>query len=102
LNILAFEKLKWLTYTHISKSVATAAINIQKQFNFYKKIRFRYFRYRKDTTGNLDEVQIEHIAKLQKNEAIAKRKEAIKSIEEQNGLTPELDKKYNKVLIYRN
>jgi transcriptional accessory protein Tex/SPT6 len=37
-----------------------------KQFNFYKKIRFRYFRYRKDTTGNLDEVQIEHIAKLQK------------------------------------
>jgi uncharacterized protein len=46
-----------------------------------------HFRYRKDTTGNLDEVQIEHIAKLQKNMTIAKRKEAIvKSIEEQNGL----------------
>ena len=52
-------------------------------------------RYRKDTTGNLDEVQIENIAKLQKEyEEIVKRKEAIlKTIEEQKALTPELDKK---------
>lgn len=52
-------------------------------------------RYRKDRTGNLDEVLIEQIAKLnQAFEAIVKRKEAIlKSIEEQNGLTPDLKQK---------
>jgi uncharacterized protein len=81
----------------ISKSVNTAAINIQKTVQLLQEDCTIPFisRYRKDTTGNLDEVQIEHIAKLQKEyEAIAKRKEAIqKSIEEQNGLTPELDKK---------
>ncbi|QYJ69047.1 Tex family protein [Flavobacterium litorale] len=54
-------------------------------------------RYRKDATGNLDEVVIEQIAKLnQAYEAIVKRKEAIlKSIEEQNALTPELQDKIN-------
>ncbi|WP_312819541.1 Tex family protein [Kaistella carnis] len=48
-------------------------------------------RYRKDATGNLDEVQIEQISKLNKQfEEIIKRKESIlKSIEEQNALTPE-------------
>ncbi|USL94969.1 RNA-binding transcriptional accessory protein [Riemerella anatipestifer] len=52
-------------------------------------------RYRKDTTGNLDEVAIEQIQKLQKQyEEIVKRKESIlKSIEEQNSLTPELQQK---------
>lgn len=52
-------------------------------------------RYRKDKTGNLDEVVIEQIAKLDKEfDAIVKRKEAIlKSIQEQNALTPELEKK---------
>lgn len=52
-------------------------------------------RYRKDKTGNLDEVVIEQIAKLsQAYDAIVKRKDAIlKSIEEQNGLTPELSQK---------
>src|SRR5690606_24096245 len=52
-------------------------------------------RYRKDRTGNLDEVVIEQIAKLnQAFQAIVKRKEAIlKSIEEQNGLTPDLKHK---------
>lgn len=81
----------------IKKQVATAAINIQKTVELLQEDCTIPFisRYRKDTTGNLDEVQIEQIAKLQKEyEAIAKRKEAIlKSIEEQNGLTPELDKK---------
>jgi uncharacterized protein len=49
-------------------------------------------RYRKDKTGNLDEIQIEQISKLKKQfEDIVKRKETIlKSIEEQNALTPEL------------
>lgn len=48
-------------------------------------------RYRKDATGNLDEVQIEGISKLNKQfEELVKRKESIlKSIEEQNSLTPE-------------
>lgn len=52
-------------------------------------------RYRKDQTGNLDEVQIEQIAKLNKQfTEIIKRKESIlKSIEEQNTLTPELKQK---------
>jgi uncharacterized protein len=49
-------------------------------------------RYRKDQTGNLDEVQIEAISKLNKQfEEIVKRKESIlKAIEEQNALSPEL------------
>ena len=49
-------------------------------------------RYRKDQTGNLDEVQIEQIAKLNKQFIeIVKRKESIlKSIEEQNALSAEL------------
>ena len=52
-------------------------------------------RYRKDQTGNLDEVVIETIAKLSKQYAeIVKRKESIlKTIEEQGQLTPELAKK---------
>ncbi|WP_426478899.1 Tex family protein [Chryseobacterium sp. CBSDS_008] len=52
-------------------------------------------RYRKDKTGNLDEVQIEQISKISKQfEEIGKRKESIlKSIEEQNALTPELQQR---------
>jgi len=52
-------------------------------------------RYRKDKTGNLDEVAIENIYKLNKQfEDITKRKESIlKSIEEQNALSPELKQK---------
>lgn len=52
-------------------------------------------RYRKDKTGNLDEVQIETISKLNKQfDEIIKRKESIlKSIEEQNALTSELQTK---------
>lgn len=52
-------------------------------------------RYRKDKTGNLDEVAIEQIVKLKNAfEAIVKRKESIlSSIEEQNALTPELKTK---------
>jgi uncharacterized protein len=81
----------------ISKHVATAAINIQKTVQLLQEDCTIPFisRYRKDTTGNLDEVFIEQIAKFQKEyEVLVKRKEAIiKSIEEQKALTPELNKK---------
>ena len=52
-------------------------------------------RYRKDQTGNLDEVVIEQIAKLSKQyDEIVKRKESIlKTIEEQGQLSPELKAK---------
>ncbi|MDR4950903.1 Tex family protein [Chryseobacterium sp. ES2] len=52
-------------------------------------------RYRKDKTGNLDETQIEQISKISKQfDDIVKRKESIlKSIEEQNSLTPELQQR---------
>jgi uncharacterized protein len=52
-------------------------------------------RYRKDKTGNLDETQIEQISKISRQfEEIVKRKESIlKSIEEQNSLTPELQQR---------
>jgi uncharacterized protein len=81
----------------IAKSVQTAAINIHNTVQLLEEDCTIPFisRYRKDKTGNLDEVQIEQIAKLQKEyDIIIKRKEAIlKSIEEQNALTPELGKK---------
>lgn len=52
-------------------------------------------RYRKDATGNLDEVQIENIFKLNKQfEEIIKRKESIlKYLEEQAALNPDLKKR---------
>lgn len=55
-------------------------------------------RYRKDQTGNLDEVQVENIAKLSKQyDEIVKRKESIlKAIEEQGQLSPELKSKIEK------
>lgn len=55
-------------------------------------------RYRKDQTGNLDEVIIEQIAKLSKQfDEIVKRKESVlKSIDEQGQLTSELKSKIEK------
>lgn len=52
-------------------------------------------RYRKDKTGNLDEVQIEAIAKQSKqfNEIIKRKDSILKSIEEQNALTTDLKAK---------
>ena len=54
-------------------------------------------RYRKERTGNLDEVQIAEISNLyDKLCELQKRKETIlKTIEEQGKLTPELKKKIN-------
>ena len=81
----------------IAKQVATTPKNIEATIKLLDEDCTIPFisRYRKDQTGNLDEVFIEQIAKLQKEyDLIIKRKEAIlKSIEEQNALTPELSKK---------
>ena len=54
-------------------------------------------RYRKDQTGNLDEIAIAWIDKLHRQyDEIVKRKESIlKSIAEQNALTPDLQSKIN-------
>ena len=82
---------------YILKSVSTDAINIQKTIQLLNEDCTIPFisRYRKDQTGNLDEVQIETIAKLNKQyDEIVKRKVAVlKSIEEQNSLSPELKAK---------
>ena len=81
----------------IKQRVSTASKNIENTVQLLNEDCTIPFisRYRKDQTGNLDEVVIEQIAKLQKEyETIVKRKEAIlKSIEEQKALTPELEKK---------
>ena len=52
-------------------------------------------RYRKEMTGNLDEVQIGQIVKLKAEyEALEKRREAIlKAITEQDALPPQLQEK---------
>ena len=81
----------------IGKSVATAEINIQKTVQLLNEDCTIPFisRYRKDQTGNLDEVVIEQIAKLNKQyDELIKRKESIlKTIQEQGQLSPELAKK---------
>ena len=86
---------------YIKTKVSTSDTNIHntvKLLNEDCTIPF-IARYRKDQTGNLDEVQIEEIAKSNSAfDNIVKRKEAIlKSIIEQNGLTPELQQKISKI-----
>lgn len=82
---------------YIRQFVATTATNIQNTVALLNEDCTVPFisRYRKDRTGNLDEVAIENIAKYNlAYEAIVKRKDAVlKSIAEQNALTPELQKK---------
>ena len=84
----------------ISKSVSTSSKNIENTVNLLAEDCTIPFisRYRKDTTGNLDEVQIENIAKFQKEyEVIVKRKEAIlKSIMEQGAMNETLFAKIDK------
>ncbi|MBE8724866.1 Tex family protein [Flavobacterium hungaricum] len=81
----------------IAKSVQAPAVSIQNTVKLLEEDCTIPFisRYRKDATGNLDEVVIEQIAKFQKEyDTLIKRKDAIlKSIEEQKALTPELKKK---------
>ncbi|HEX8563968.1 MAG TPA: Tex family protein [Flavobacterium sp.] len=82
---------------YIKQYVATATANIQNTVQLLNDDCTIPFisRYRKDRTGNLDEVEIENIAKYNSAyENIVKRKDAIvKSISEQNALTPEVEKK---------
>jgi uncharacterized protein len=81
----------------ISKFISAPANGIQKTVQLLQEDCTIPFisRYRKDQTGNLDEIVIENIAKYQKDyEVIVKRKEAIlKAIAEQKSLTPELENK---------
>ncbi len=81
----------------ITKFISAPANNIQKTVQLLQEDCTIPFisRYRKDQTGNLDEIVIENIAKYQKEyEVIVKRKEAIlKSRAEQKALTSELEKK---------
>jgi uncharacterized protein len=81
----------------ISKTVATPAINIQNTIKLLEEDCTIPFisRYRKDQTGNLDEVVIETISKLSKqyNEIVKRKESILKSIEEQNTLSPELKSK---------
>ncbi|RRJ90571.1 RNA-binding transcriptional accessory protein [Paenimyroides tangerinum] len=76
---------------YIQQFLKTAPKNIENTLKLLSEDATIPFisRYRKDQTGNLDEVQIETIAKTSARfEEIIKRKEAIlKSIEEQNQLT---------------
>lgn len=85
------------TTEYILKFVPTASKNIENTLQLLAEDCTIPFiaRYRKDKTGNLDEVQVENIAKYHKQfEEIVKRKESIlKSVEEQNALSPELKTK---------
>lgn len=81
----------------VQNQVSTAPKNIEATIKLLEDDCTIPFisRYRKDQTGNLDEVVIEQIAKRKKQfEEIVKRKESIlNSIKEQQALTPELAKK---------
>ncbi len=81
----------------IQNQVNTTAKNIEATLQLLSEDCTIPFisRYRKDQTGNLDEVMIEQIAKLSKHyDEIVKRKESIlKTIDEQGQLSPELAKK---------
>jgi len=85
---------------YIQAQVNTAPKNIENTLQLLAEDCTIPFisRYRKDRTGNLDEVVIEQISKLNlAYEAIVKRKDAIlKAIEEQKAMTPELLQKIQK------
>ncbi|WP_396156286.1 Tex family protein [Flavobacterium sp.] len=80
----------------IQKQVNTVPKNIEATLKLLSEDCTIPFisRYRKDQTGNLDEVVIETIAKLSKQyDEIVNRKESVlKTIEEQGQLSPELAK----------
>lgn len=92
--------LRLLAMNHIdfiSKTVSASRKSIENTVKLLSEDCTIPFisRYRKDQTGNLDEVAIGQIARqMQQFDAIEKRKEAIlKSVAEQNQLTPELEQK---------
>jgi len=80
--------------TYIQNQLSISEKNIQGTLKLLSEENTVPFiaRYRKDVTGNMDEIQIEQIARLnQQFVEIIKRKESIlKSIAEQDALTPEL------------
>lgn len=82
---------------YISKQVTAPSKNIQNTLDLLAEDCTIPFisRYRKDKTGNLDEVVIEQISKLNKQfDEIVKRKESVlKSIDEQGKLSGELQQK---------
>jgi uncharacterized protein len=81
------------SYTNLSEGSIQKTINLLNEDCTIPFIS----RYRKEATGNLDEVQIGDIVKYKELiEALEKRKKAIlKALEEQNVLTPELEQKVN-------
>jgi uncharacterized protein len=93
-SILAIQKFRMNTTNYIQQILNISEKSINATLELLAEDCTIPFisRYRKDKTGNLDEIQIEQISKLKKQfEDIVKRKETIlKSIEEQNALTPEL------------
>ncbi|MDL2282428.1 RNA-binding transcriptional accessory protein [Parabacteroides sp. OttesenSCG-928-G06] len=86
-----------IIYQIIAKSLQIPVRQIEKTVGLLKEGATIPFisRYRKEVTGGLDEVQIGNIKdQLDKLTELQKRKEAIlKSIEEQEKLTPELRKR---------
>ena len=97
-SILAFYlKLMMNLTSYIQQTVVTSPKNIEQTLQLLAEDCTIPFiaRYRKDRTGNLDEVAIEQIAKQkQQFDTIVKRKESIlASIEEQGMLTDVLEQK---------
>ena len=92
-STLAIQKFKMNTTSYIKQTLNISEKSINATLELLAEDCTIPFisRYRKDKTGNLDEIQIEQISKFNKQfEEIVKRKETIlKSIEEQNALTPE-------------
>lgn len=84
---------------YLLKSIQTSSRNIENTLKLLSEDCTIPFiaRYRKDMTGNLDEVVIEQIAKTSKlYDEIVKRKDSIlKSIGEQDKLTSDLEAKIN-------
>lgn len=82
---------------YIQQQTTIDIINIQATLSLFAEDCTIPFiaRYRKDKTGNLDEVEIEKIYKYSLNfQEIEKRKQSIlKSIEDQGSLTPDLQQK---------
>ena len=81
----------------IQNQVNTAPKNIEATLKLFSQDCTIPFisRYRKDQTGNLDEVVIEMIAKLSKqyNELVKRKESILKSIDEQGQLSPDLAKR---------
>jgi uncharacterized protein len=87
-------------YQSISKALSISekqVLNVAELFNEGGTIPF-IARYRKEATGGLDEVQIGEIKSLLDSafELDKRRKSILKTIEDQNQLTPELKEAINK------